>query len=240
MSLRCTGRSILKTPGVLLFAALIWTPILAFTVSEAATPQLHSSSPDATTGPEFRTVLDRYCVTCHNQRAKTAGLMFDTMELAGSSDDAEVWEKVVRKLRTGSMPPQGMPRPDDSAHDALIAWLETTLDRAAAANPNPGRSLLHRLNRAEYANAVRDLLALEIDTASLLPPDDSSYGFDNIAEVLGLSPVLLERYLAAAERSASCGGGSHDRSRFRDTPRSTGPHADPTHRRPSARNRGGL
>jgi hypothetical protein len=200
VSLRRARQSVLKTPGVLLFAALSWTPILAFTVSEASTPQLRSSSPDATTEPEFRTVLNRYCVTCHNQRTKTAGLMFDTMELGRIVDDAEVWEKVVRKLRTGSMPPQGMPRPDQSDHDALIAWLEKTLDRAAAANPNPGRSLLHRLNRVEYANAIRDLLALEIDTASLLPPDDSSYGFDNIAEVLGLSPVLLERYLAAARK----------------------------------------
>ncbi|PWT82254.1 MAG: hypothetical protein C5B57_08980 [Blastocatellia bacterium] len=200
MSLRSTRQSTLKTPCVLLSVALISTRILALTVAEAATPQLRSSAPDDTTGSEFRTALDRYCVTCHNQRAKTAGLMFDTMDLGRVADYAEVWEKVVRKLRTGLMPPEGMPRPNQTIHDALIVWLETTLDRAAAAKPNPGRSLLHRLNRAEYANAIRDLLALEIDTASLLPPDDSSYGFDNIAEVLGLSPVLLERYLAAARK----------------------------------------
>src|SRR5206468_11649748 len=117
-------------------------------------------------------VLNQYCVTCHNERLKTGGLMLDKADRANVAADAEIWEKVVRKLRAGTMPPQGAPRPDRATYDALISWLESALDRAAAANPNPGRPLLHRVNRVEYANAIRDLLALEVDAASLLPPDD--------------------------------------------------------------------
>ncbi len=143
-------------------------------------------------------MLDRYCVNCHNERTRTAGLILDTLDVGRVAERADVWEAVVRKLRAGAMPPAGMPRPDQAAHDGLVAWLESTLDRAAEARPNPGRPMLHRLNRAEYANAIRDLLALDVDTASLLPPDDSSSGFDNNADVLGVSPSLLERYLSAA------------------------------------------
>jgi cytochrome c5 len=145
-----------------------------------------------------REVFDKYCVTCHNQRLKTAGLMLDKMDLAKVPAQAEVWEKVVRKLQAGVMPPPGMPRPDRATYDSVISWLDTQLDRAAEANPNPGRTALHRLNRAEYSNAIRDLLALDIDAASLLPPDDSAYGFDNISDVLGVSPSLEEHYLSAA------------------------------------------
>jgi mono/diheme cytochrome c family protein len=156
-------------------------------------------------------VVSQYCVTCHNQRAKTAGLMLDTMDLAHVADRAEVWEKVVRKLRTGSMPPQGARRPDAATYESLAAWLEAELDRGAAAKPNPGRAiLLHRLNRAEYANAIRDLLALDVNVTSLLPPDDSAYGFDNIADALGVSPVLLERYLVAADKVSSLAVGDPD------------------------------
>ena len=148
--------------------------------------------------PDYRAVLDKYCVTCHNEKAKTAGLALDKMDLARVPENAEIWEKVIRKVRVGMMPPQDVPHPDDATRHALVAWLQSTLDRGTVAKPNPGRPLAHRLNRAEYANAVRDLLALEVDPASLLPPDDSAYGFDNIADVLGASPVLLERYLSAA------------------------------------------
>jgi hypothetical protein len=126
--------------------------------------------------------------------------MLDRMDLARVPDAADVWEKVVRKLRTGAMPPAGARRPDPAAADALASSLETVLDRAAAAHPDPGASLLRRVNRAEYANAIRDLLAVDVDVASLLPPDNAAYGFDNIADVLGVSPSLQERYLAAAER----------------------------------------
>jgi hypothetical protein len=149
---------------------------------------------------ERRAAIDQYCVTCHNQRLKTAGLTLDGLDLANIPANAAVWEKVVRKLRTGAMPPPGARRPDAAAIDALVTSLETELDLAAAGNPDPGASPLRRLNRVEYANAIRDLLALDVDVASLLPPDNSAYGFDNIADALGVSPSLQERYLSAAEK----------------------------------------
>jgi hypothetical protein len=150
--------------------------------------------------PSPRPVLDKYCVNCHSARLKTAGLVLEGMDVGSVERDSVSWEKVVQRLRAGSMPPQGLPRPDSATYAAAAGWLEATLDRAARARPNAGRPLVHRLNRAEYANAIRDLLALEIDPAAFLPPDDSSYGFDNIADVLGTSPALLESYLTAAGR----------------------------------------
>jgi hypothetical protein len=147
-----------------------------------------------------RALIDKYCVGCHNQRARTAGLALDKADLSNVHNDAEIWEKVDSKLRSNAMPPQGMPRPDAATRDAFVAWLETSLDRAAAAKPNPGRTIVHRLNRAEYSNAISDLLALDIDAASFLPPDNSGYGFDNIADVLSVSPMLTERYLSAARK----------------------------------------
>ena len=149
------------------------------------------------TGP--RAVVATYCTSCHNERLKTAGLALDriTDDIAGS---AEIWEKVVRKVRGGLMPPAGARRPDARTRDAFVTSIESDLDRAWAAHPNPGRPLLRRLNRSEYANAVRDLLAMDVDVAALLPPDDSAYGFDNISDALNVSPALQERYLAAAEK----------------------------------------
>ncbi len=149
-----------------------------------------------------RALLDEYCVTCHNQQSKTAGLMLDKVDAANTPASPEIWEKVIRKLRAGDMPPLGNPRPDKAESASLIAALATPLDRAAAAKPNPGRFLLHRLNRTEYTNAIRDLLSLSVDGSSLLPPDDESYGFDNIADVLGVSPGLLEQYVNASEKIA--------------------------------------
>jgi len=143
-------------------------------------------------------LINQYCVTCHNEKAKTAGLMLDKLDLENVGPHAETWEKVVRKLRVGAMPPQGMPRPDRATMDSLAASIENSLDNAAAAAPNPGQPVLHRLNRTEYANAIRDLLALDVDASDLLPTDDASFGFDNIASVLGVSPALLERYLLAS------------------------------------------
>ena len=126
---------------------------------------------------------------------------FDTLNPSNVAADAATWEKVVRKVRTGLMPPAGMPRPDSATHAAFVRAIESELDRAAAAAPNPGRTEpFHRLNRAEYQNAVRDLLDVNVNVAALLPPDDASYGFDNIAGVLKMSPTLLERYLAAAQK----------------------------------------
>jgi hypothetical protein len=143
-------------------------------------------------------LIDRYCVTCHNERAKTAGLILDKLDVDHAAEHAETWEKVVRKLRGGMMPPQGMPRPPQAQIDGLITWLEASLDQANEAHPEPGRSPLHRLNRTEYANSIRDLLSLKVDVSELLPADDESNGFDNIAEVLRVSPSLLEAYLAAS------------------------------------------
>ena len=145
-----------------------------------------------------RALLNRYCVTCHNERLRTAGLLLDQADVEHPSAGAPVWEKVIRKLRTRAMPPAGMPRPDESTYDSFATYLETAIDQAAAANPNPGRPAVHRLNRTEYANAVRDLLSLEIDGAALLPGDDSGSGFDNNGDALTVSPMLLERYLSAA------------------------------------------
>jgi hypothetical protein len=147
-------------------------------------------------GPSYRAVLDKYCVTCHNQRLKTAGLTLDAMDLGQVPAQAETWEKVIRKLRSGTMPPAGMPRPDAATYSDLGGWLETQIDHAS--EPYAGRPILHRLNRSEYANAIRDLLALDIDAASLLPPDDSAFGFDNVSDALGVSPSLQEHYLDAA------------------------------------------
>jgi hypothetical protein len=144
--------------------------------------------------------IDQYCVTCHSSRLKSGDLVLENADVAQLANNAEVWEKVVRKLRAGVMPPQGARRPDEPTMHALIASLESSLDQAADARPNPGRPLLHRLNRAEYKNAIRDLLALDVDVTTLLPPDDSAYGFDNISDVLGVSPSLQERYLTAAGR----------------------------------------
>jgi hypothetical protein len=148
-------------------------------------------------------LINQYCITCHNEKAKTAGLMLDKVDIDHAADHAETWEKVVRKLRGGMMPPQGMPRPEQAKIDGLITWLEASLDQANAAHPEPGRSALHRLNRTEYANAIRDLLDLKVDVTALLPADDESNGFDNIAEVLRVSPSLLEAYLAASRQVSS-------------------------------------
>ena len=145
-----------------------------------------------------RALVGQYCITCHNQKAPTANLMLDKMDLADVPARAETWEKVIQKLRGGTMPPLGLPRPNKTAVDGLIAYLETSLDQAYLAQANPGRVGIHRLNRAEYANAVRDLVALDVDPTALLPADDANYGFDNIADSLSVSPVLMERYVTAA------------------------------------------
>jgi mono/diheme cytochrome c family protein len=180
------------TAAVACIAATGWS------VPQAAGRQ----SPGIASAPAaaHRQVLDTYCVTCHNARARTGGLALDTMDLAAMAANADVWEKVARKVRSGMMPPPGSPGPAAASRRSFVSYLETTLDDAARTAPNPGRPLAHRLNRAEYANAIRDLLALDVDVTPLLPPDDSSAGFDNNADVLGVSPVLLESYLTAAER----------------------------------------
>ena len=153
--------------------------------------------------PEYATLVATYCVTCHNDRLKTGGLSLQGLDLATVPEHARAWERVARKLRSGEMPPSTVRnRPDSHAAAALVTYLETTLDRAAIAQPDPGRTPVHRLNRAEYSNAVRDLLAVDVRPGEWLPVDDSGYGFDNIAAVLSTSPSLLDRYMSAAHKVA--------------------------------------
>ena len=168
--------------------------------------------PGGDTAASHRAVLDRYCVPCHNERnkANAGSLALDSADLSNIGEHAEVWETVLVKLRAGLMPPTGRLRPEPAARDALVAFLETELNRHAVAAPNPGRTeAFHRLNRAEYRNAIRDLLGLEMDVTPLLPADDASYGFDNIAGVLRISHARLEQYLTVARRiSRAAIGGS--------------------------------
>lgn len=147
-----------------------------------------------------RAFVNENCLGCHNDKAKTADISVAGLDFNNVSKDGAVWEKVLRKVRTGQMPPAGMPHPKAQDVTAFVNWLEGSLDKAAAANPNPGRPAAHRLNRAEYSNAIRDLLAVDIKPGMALPVDDSGHGFDNIGEVLTLSPALLEKYMSAARR----------------------------------------
>src|SRR5262245_56183448 len=156
--------------------------------------------PSGATAATSRALLDRYCVTCHSDRLKTANLSLQELDLAKAAEQAEVWEKVIRKLRAGVMPPPDIPRPPLRDYEALRDWLENEIDRVAATGTAPGSVVLHRLNRTEYANAIRDLLDLQIDATTLLPPDDSANGFDNIAGSLTISPTLLDSYTTAAAR----------------------------------------
>ncbi len=209
-----------EPPNVPLHAGFIWDTIQTGSVCRqspknavfaiacatmAGLPMAFAQTVPPEGAPE-RVLLAKYCVTCHNDRAKTGGLTLEKIDTANAPANAEVWERVIRKLRVGAMPPAGMPKPSPSDVGAFLASLETSLDRAYAANPNPGHATLHRLNRSEYSNSIRDLLALDVDASSLLPPDDESYGFDNNADVLGVSPVLLERYVSASRKVSRNGG----------------------------------
>ena len=151
--------------------------------------------------------LKTYCIACHNQRQPTGGLALDALDPSAVPAAAETWERVVRKLRLGAMPPQGMPRPDAATNTRLVSFLEGELDRPRGTR-GAGRPLLRRLNRAEYKNAIRDLLGIEIDVAALLPPDAAAFGFDNVADAQGHSPALLQAYLAAARRVSALAAGA--------------------------------
>jgi hypothetical protein len=170
--------------------------VLTAVATVGARPQVNPApARNAAPDPVF---LKQYCATCHNDRVKAGTFSLDALDVTAVDGHADAWEKVVRKLRTGMMPPDGAPKPTAAARASFASALEASLDRAAARRLDPGIPALHRLNRAEYANAIRDLLALDVDVAALLPPDDSSAGFDNIADVLGVSPALIEGYAAAA------------------------------------------
>src|SRR5262245_10569518 len=166
----------------------------------AAAARAPDRAPSPASSEQPRALLDRYCVTCHNDRLKTANLSLQGLDLTKAAEQAEVWEKVIRKLRAGVMPPPDVPRPPLREYEALRDWLENEIDRVAATRTAPGSVVLHRLNRTEYANAIRDLLDLQIDATTLLPPDDSANGFDNIAGSLTISPTLLDSYTTAAAR----------------------------------------
>ncbi|MEP6960564.1 MAG: DUF1592 domain-containing protein [Acidobacteriota bacterium] len=167
--------------------------------AKAASQSAASSRPTPQTA---RALLDQYCVGCHNDKTKTANFSLETVDLATVGDHPEIWERVIRKMRAGMMPPPGMPRPALARYDGLRDWFESEMDRKAAAHPDPGSVVLHRLNRTEYSNAIRDLLDLQVDVSTLLPADNSARGFDNVAGSLTISPTLLEAYTAAAARVA--------------------------------------
>ena len=192
-----------RVPPARLLVAIMAVSALAALAPPAAAQAPEAESAETAAAPdEYRAVLDRYCVTCHSDRLNTANLSLESLDVAHVAAGAETWEKVIRKLRAREMPPPRRPRPDDGTYVRFVDWIESELDRAAAANVNPGTETINRLNRTEYTNAIRDLLALEIDGRELLPADDQSYGFDNIADVLSLSPSLLERYMLAAGKIA--------------------------------------
>jgi len=185
-------------------ALFLAVSIRSLSGQSASNPAAPASTPSAAAGSSVesqRALLDKYCVTCHSDRLKTSNLSLQGLDLTKIADHAEVWEKVIRKLRAGVMPPPNLPRPSLAEYEGLRDWLEAEIDRAAT-KPSPGSVVLHRLNRTEYANVIRDLLDLRIDATALLPPDDSANGFDNIAGSLTLSPTLLESYTTAAARVA--------------------------------------
>jgi mono/diheme cytochrome c family protein len=196
----------------LLFVAATWVSVAAQNAGpQARGPAAGPAAPGPVNASE-RALLDQYCVTCHNGRLNTGGLALDGLALDRMPNDAETWERVIRKVRAGLMPPAGVRRPSRAALDAFAGGIERTIDDAAGAHPRPGRVPLHRMNRVEYANAIRDLLALDVDASTLLPADDSSHGFDNIADVLGVSPSLLERYVAAAAKISRLAVGDREAS----------------------------
>ena len=185
--------------GQQISSAITLVPVLVCAVAVPLAVGQRRQNAEATTGILEATV-DRYCLGCHNDRTRTAGLTLAGVRSESVAAQAPVLEKVLHKVRAGEMPPAGRPRPDGVTAANLVAWLETELDRAAAAQPNPGAPAIHRLNRAEYGNAVRDLLGLDLDHARDLPADDSGYGFDNIGDVLTVSPLHIEKYIVAARR----------------------------------------
>ena len=201
---RQTRRMLTRRVGRAWIVALALSGLIAVALSgtRIAAQIRPAPAPVPAPVPAVRAVLDTYCITCHNQRLRTAGLALDGLDVTNPGANAEVWEKVIAKLRAGSMPPAGRPRPDAATYRAVASALENDIDRAWAASPNPGRiSAVHRLNRTEYQNAIRDLFALDIDVRSLLPGDETADGsFDNFATSLSISTVHLERYMSVARQ----------------------------------------
>src|SRR5262245_22858567 len=182
---RMISTRMLVSIGIMLAGAMAW-------------PAAAQQSPSPNTPAAHRATLEQYCIGCHSGPTPFAGLNLQNVDPANLEENGAIWEKMIRKLRDRQMPPAGMPRPDPVTYQALVDFIEKGRDRLAETKPNPGRTTLHRLNRTEYANTIRDLLAVSVDVSELLPADDIGYGFDNIGDVLTVSPFLLERYLAAA------------------------------------------
>ena len=205
MDVKKVGRAAPRWAALTLLAAAVFPSTTALSQTSARAPI--ASPPQAAPAPQApaahtalapRALVDQYCLVCHNQKALTAGVSLEAIDFSNAAANAAIMERVLRKVRTGEMPPAGMPRPPAAVSTAFTKSLEGTLDQAAAAHPNPGRPAIHRLNRAEYSNAIRDILALDIQPGSSLPVDDSGYGFDNIGDVLSVSPALLEKYMSVA------------------------------------------
>src|SRR3954468_7089510 len=192
--------------GAIAAALLIWQAGFVYvraTAPDQATAAAAAAPAAPSTTSAQRALVTRYCVGCHNERLKSGNLALDAVDFDHIAAQPQVWEKVIRKVGAGLMPPAGRPRPDEAAQDQFVASLSSQLQAAFDAHPNPGRTqTFHRLNRTEYQNAIRDLLSVDVDVADLLPADDSSYGFDNIAGVLKLPQSLIERYLSAAQTIA--------------------------------------
>jgi cytochrome c5 len=228
-------RKAVLTLGLAGLAVTLFLSLQAETsAQQAARQQVVSPQSPSAAGPmapasSHRRLLDQYCVTCHNERVKTADLTLDRADVANPGAEAEVWEKVMRKVHIGTMPPSNMPQPSQDDRKALLTWLETSLDAASAAKPNPGRTeTLRHLNRTEYRNAVRDLLSLDIDANSLLPADESGHGFDNV-NVGDLPPTLLDRYVSAAQKISRLAIGSTQTSMQADTIRLPADRTQETH-----------
>src|SRR6185369_9607176 len=195
--MRISNKIFSAIPVVGLCAVFIVSTSRDARLAAAGAPQRPAAA-SALSAVQVKTMISDYCVTCHNERLKTGSLELDSKDVAHLEENTAVWESVVRKLRTGMMPPKNAKRPDRATLDAAASFLENGLDRAAAVHPNPGAPALQRMNRTEYANAIRDLLDLNVDVSKLLPSDSTVSGFDNIADVLGTSPTLIQSYVSAA------------------------------------------
>src|SRR3569833_1520388 len=170
-------------------------PAAVTKAAPTATGKVAAAHPAAGDAQAQQEMIDQYCVMCHSEALKTAGVVLEGLHIDHVGDYTATWERVLRKFGSGQMPPPGMPRPDEQTSTMFSAWLEIQLDANALAHPDPGAPAIHRLNRLEYGNTIRDLLGLEVDATALLPGDDSGYGFDNIGDVLSVSPVLLVNYM---------------------------------------------
>jgi mono/diheme cytochrome c family protein len=207
--MRLSSLTLRTVLGAGLVAIGLATAIAAFAQRPPA-PTGQKSAPASADAAQHQAMIDQYCVMCHSEALKTAGVVLEGVHIDRVGDNTAIWEKVLRKFGTGQMPPPGLPRPEPETAAKFTSWLEGQLNANAVAHPNPGAPAIHRLNRLEYGNTIRDLLGLEVDVNTLLPGDDSGYGFDNIADVLSVSPVLLEKYMSAARKISRTAVGAMD------------------------------